>query len=75
MVKLTELATGAEGQIVDITSENLVRERLLELGVAPGRGLRVVHRLPLSGPMVVQAGSTFIALREFEAETIWVELV
>jgi ferrous iron transport protein A len=75
MVKLTQLKAGVHGQIVDITADQLIRERFLELGLAPGRFLRVVCRLPFEGPTVVQSGSTFVALRDIEAQALWVDVV
>ena len=73
MKRVTELALYSEGIIMDITAEVLLRERLLELGVSPGRTLKVMRRLPLGGPIIVQAGSLCLALRLSEAEQVWVQ--
>lgn len=58
---------------MDVTAQPLVRERLLELGLAPGRTLKVLRHLPFSGPTIIQAGSLFLALRREEADQVWVD--
>ena len=57
--------------IVDLTAESVVRERLLELGLAPGRTVQVLKICPFGGPIVVRAGSLSLALRRDEADHIW----
>lgn len=73
MVQLVKLAQGIEKKVLDITAEPSVRDRLLEMGVAPGRLIKILHTLPFDGPIVVQSGPTTIALRFNEADKIWVE--
>lgn len=75
MIHLLDLKPQKTHYILDITAEPLVRERLLELGLAPGRKIQVLRALPFSGPIVVQSGSVVIALRREEAEHVWVEAV
>ncbi len=57
--------------IADLTAESIVRERLLELGLAPGRSVQVLKICPFGGPIVVRAGSLSLALRQNEADHIW----
>ncbi len=74
MMRLTEIEPQKVYFVKDVTAEPLLRERLLELGLAPGRSLQVfINNLPLSGPIVVLAGSLAVALRRSEAECVWVE--
>jgi len=72
MVRLSDAANSTVKVIQDVTAEPLVRERLLEMGLAPGRTVRRIAALPFGGPVIVQAGSLFLALRLAEAETVWV---
>ena len=72
-IRVADLEVQAEAIIVDITAPSPVRERLLELGLSPGLTLRVLRRLPLAGPVIVQVGSLFLALRGDEAEQVWVK--
>jgi Fe2+ transport system protein FeoA len=71
-IRVADLDVSIESAIVDITAAPAVRERLLELGISPGRSLRVLRKLPYRGPVIVQAGSLFLALRRDEAEQVWV---
>lgn len=73
MVQLAKLAVGIEKKVLDITAESNVRDRLLEMGLAPGRVIKILHALPFNGPVVVQSGPITLALRFNEAEKIWVE--
>lgn len=73
MRKITDIELNTLSKVIDISAEPLIRERLLEFGLSPGRTVKVLRRLPLAGPIVVQAGSLFIALRLSEAEQVWVE--
>lgn len=72
MTRVSDLQPAVCKEIVDVTAEPFVRERLLEFGVAPGRLLRVLRKLPFSGPVIVQVGTLFIALRREEADQVWV---
>ena len=73
MLRTSELKLGAMSKIIEISAEPIIRERLLELGLAPGRQLKVLRALPFSGPIIVQSGSLTLVLRREEAEQIWVE--
>lgn len=73
MVSITDIPLDSERKVVDITAESVVRERLLEMGFAPGREVRVLRRLPFGGPLIVQAGTLVVALRHTEASCVWVE--
>jgi len=71
--RITDIEFHTEATIVDITAEPAIRERLLEMGLSPGRSLRVLRHLPMGGPWVVLVGSLFLALRGEEAEQVWVK--
>lgn len=73
MIRVSELKVGLVGQIVEINAEALLRNRLLEMGFIPGSSVVVKRKMPLGGPIVVQSGSIFVALRSDEAEKIWVD--
>jgi Fe2+ transport system protein FeoA len=73
VVPISDIPLDTERKVLDITAESLVRERLLEMGVAPGREVRVLRHLPFGGPLIVQAGTLVVALRMSEASCVWVE--
>lgn len=72
MIRVSDLSPQDTHTILDITAEPLVRERLLELGLAPGRKVRLLRCLPFSGPVIVQSGTVVVALRYEEAAQVWV---
>jgi Fe2+ transport system protein FeoA len=72
MERLSDAQDSALKVVHEITAEPLVRERLLEMGLAPGRSVRRLAALPFGGPIIVQAGSLFLALRLNEARNVWV---
>ncbi|OFZ12528.1 MAG: hypothetical protein A2Z20_11485 [Bdellovibrionales bacterium RBG_16_40_8] len=73
MKRVSELSEKAEGKVLDITAEPLVRERLLEFGIAPGQTIKVLRCLAFAGPIIVQVGPLFLAMRSDEADQVWVE--
>lgn len=73
MKRMTELTESMEGRVIDITAEPLIRERLLELGLAPGQSVRIVRIMAFSGPLIVQVGPLFLAMRHDEANQVWIE--
>lgn len=72
-MRLIDMKNSSSGQIVAIHGESSFVERLEEMGLSLGRSLIFVQRIPFGGPYIVRAGSSFIALRDDEAEFIEVE--
>ena len=78
-VSLSALAPGSSGLIVAVGQPNAsmsaLERRLLELGFISGEQFEIVAEAwPGHDPFVVRIGSTTLALRRREAESIWVEL-
>jgi Fe2+ transport system protein FeoA len=71
-MKLHELDMNHEALILSLDGEREVVERLEEMGLGVGRTVRLLRRMPMKGPFVVQAGTIFIALRENEAACVTV---
>jgi len=70
---ILDLALNKDAKVCDVTLASPARERILELGLSPGREVRLLRRLPFGGPVIVQAGTLFLALRREEAAGLWVE--
>lgn len=49
--------------------------KLIEMGLFPGKEVRVVFRAPFHGPFAIDAGGAVISLREEEAALIEIEVV
>ena len=84
-VSLSALAPGSSGLVVGVGQPgsadpadrtlSALERRLLELGFISGEQFEVVAEAwPGHDPFVVRIGSTTLALRRREAESIWVEL-
>ena len=73
-MKLTDLKEGQAAFILKVEGDPGFRERLCELGLAPGAKLCVKSRLPFHGPIVMRVESTTLALRKEEANMIEVRL-
>lgn len=59
------------GQIVEIQSlggEILIRERLHEMGLHSGMLVTILGRAPFGGPLLVRFKTSFLALRNEEAQ-------
>ena len=78
-VSLSALAPGSSGLVVGVGKSggavSALERRLLELGFISGEQFEIVAEAwPGHDPFVVRIGSTTLALRRREAESVWVEL-
>lgn len=74
-MRIYEVEAHAPCRVIALSGAPEIVERLEEMGLSKGRSLNLVRRIPFGGPYIVQAGSSFIALRADEAECLDVELV
>lgn len=63
----THAPTG-EVQIKDFSGLASICERLHEMGLHKGQTIRILGRAPLRGPLLIQFGMSFLALRAEEAQ-------
>jgi Fe2+ transport system protein FeoA len=54
-------------EIFGIQGESSICERLQEMGLHKGLKIKLLGRAPLRGPLLIQFGTSFIALRAEEA--------
>ena len=77
-VSLSALRPGTAAVVLGVghsSAITAIERRLLELGFVSGERVEVLAEArPGRDPFVVRVGSTQLALRRREAETIWVEL-
>ncbi|MDG0818197.1 FeoA family protein [Bdellovibrio svalbardensis] len=65
------------GQTVKIQSlggEDLIRERLHEMGLHAGMLVTILGRAPFGGPLLVRFKTSFLALRNEEAQCATITL-
>jgi Fe2+ transport system protein FeoA len=55
-------------EITNFAGVPAICERLHEMGLHRGQKIRVVGRAPLNGPLLIQFGTSFLALRAEEAQ-------
>lgn len=68
MKRLSEISSQPHWfEIEKLDGEAVLSERLTEMGLVPGALIKVHGRLPFGGPISIQLGNGFLALREAEA--------
>jgi len=55
-------------EIVNFEGAPAICERLHEMGLHKGLKIKLLGRAPLKGPLLIQFGTSFIALRAEEAQ-------
>lgn len=61
-------SVNAELEITDFEGAPAICERLHEMGLHKGLRIKIIGRAPLKGPLLIQFGTSFIALRAEEAQ-------
>lgn len=69
-LSLNQLNADERAQVLELTSEPQLNERLMELGILPGEVVTVWRRGLFAGPIFVEVNQTQIALREAEAACV-----
>ncbi|MCG5501571.1 FeoA family protein [Ectothiorhodospira lacustris] len=73
---LDQVQPGQSCRILRLTAAGSIRQRLLDMGLLPGRRIQLVRLAPLGDPLEVRldAGDSFVAIRRQEAFHITVTL-
>ncbi len=71
---LADLSIGAKGVMLDI-SDNLLEQKLLEMGCTPGEQFEVVRKAPFGGPIAILISSYVLSIRKEDAMNIVVKLL
>lgn len=66
------LKTGQTVEIKGFAQEPFMRERLHEMGLRAGLQLKVMGRAPFGGPLLLRFNTSFLAVRNEEAQCILV---
>lgn len=69
---LTDLPIGTDAKVVSILGNNAITRRLMEMGVVPGVGIKVVKTAPFGDPMEIRIRGYSLAVRRNEADSITV---
>ena len=69
--KLSNFRDNAWTRVLEI-QPGPIAPRLVEMGFSVGCEVRVLYRAPFNGPVAVDLGASIVALRQSEAEMVWV---
>lgn len=72
MKKLTDISVGTHTTVWELKSSDLLRERMLALGLTKGARVEVIRKGPSGDPTVYGIRGAMIALRKEEASLITV---
>ena len=64
----SSLKPGHTVEIQSLGGENILRERLHEMGLRTGMLITILGRAPFGGPLLVRFKTSFLALRNEEAQ-------
>ena len=67
---LTELPIGREARVTAVTGSSRITKRLMEMGVVPGVGVKIVKSAPFGDPIEVRVRGYSLAMRRSEADAI-----
>lgn len=70
---LASLKAGQTGTVSGFTREDIVTQRLMQLGVLEGATVDVVRRAPAGDPIEIRILGYMLSLRTAEAETILID--
>lgn len=70
--KLTSIKKRKSVKLVNIESQDDIKAHLYDIGLTPGTEIELLEVSPFSGPISLKIRGTKIALRQQEADTIFV---
>jgi ferrous iron transport protein A len=74
MPTLADLSPGQSAEVVSVSGDPALVQRLYEMGLLEGEHVEVVARAPLGGPIEIRFGNSRLSLRKAEAANVAVEL-
>ncbi|KUK82311.1 FeoA family protein [Petrotoga sibirica] len=75
LIPLHNLFIGQKGKIVSLNNEEeSTKNRLLAMGITPGKSIELAHVSPFGDPLVFKIGEKKVVLRKSEASKIFVDV-
>ncbi len=75
MVTLSDLSPGSRAEVLEITGEPGLVQRLYEFGLLEGEEIEVIAQALLGGPIEIRCGNTRLSLRKSEAAGVIVRVL
>ena len=69
-IKLTQLAIGGQGRVVEVQGNDDIAVRLMEMGVIPGVDVRLIGQAPWGDPIELELRGYRLSVRRSEAERV-----
>lgn len=73
ILKLSEMSAGQTG-IIDELSMHIFTNRMLAMGIVPGKRLTLIRKQPWNGSYYIDVNGHFIGVRMQEAELIQIKV-
>ena len=74
LLRLSQMAVGQSGIVNDVSQDDALSQRLLEMGITKGTAVEVVRFAPLGDPIDIRIRGYHLSLRKKEAENITVKI-
>ncbi|MFO0942998.1 MAG: ferrous iron transport protein A [Pirellulales bacterium] len=72
MLTLADIAPGKSARVIDVTGDDNLAARIMEMGIYEGELVKVVGIAPLGDPMDLEVQGYRLSLRKAEAKRITV---
>lgn len=72
-MRLCDIETGKKVQVVKIIGQNILKRRVLDMGLVPGTMVSVERKAPFNDPVSVWFRGYELSLRHHEAEAVLVK--
>jgi len=70
VITLDQLPAGHSARVVSVNGTGRITQRLMEMGVIPGIGVKVIKTGPFGDPIEIRLRGYSLAMRKNEAEAI-----
>jgi ferrous iron transport protein A len=75
MSTLADLSPGQSAEVLSLSGDPALVQRLYEFGLLEGERIEVIARAPLGDPIEIQLGNSRLSLRKADAAHITVRIV
>lgn len=73
MSRLADLAVGSRARVVNVTGDDEISLRLLEMGLTPGVDVELLGTAPLGDPLEFDVRGYHLSVRRSEAQRVEIE--
>ena len=70
---LKDLRPGQEGTVISVAAVGPMKRRIMDMGITPGVGIKVIKVAPLGDPIEINVRGYELSLRKEEAQQIQIE--